>query len=721
MKKKLFISVFFSGLVYIVLAQPKITLENIINERRFYQNTISGIVSMNDGKHYTILEEDKSISKYNYSDGLFAGTIFSLSDLGFKAAGEISSYEFNKVENKILFTAELDYIYRHSFVAFNYVYDIASKKIIDVFEKKQQLAKLSPDGNYVAFVFENNIYIKDLKSLAVKQITSDGKHGKIINGMPDWVYEEEFTLTSGFEWSPDSKSLAYYRFDESEVKEFQMEEYKNLYPEWYSYKYPKAGESNSIVSIMAYNVDLGKSQQMDIGDETDIYIPRIKWTSKPGKICVIRLNRLQNKADLLLCDAGTGNSQVFYSETDDKYISEFTDDFACFLENSDEVIILSGKDGYMHFYRYNLSGQFINQITTGSWEVDKLLGIDEKNKSVYYTSTEVSPLERHIYKISFDGSKKQKISVDKGNHYAEFSATFEYYINFYSASNKPLEVGLYDKKNRLIRILEDNAQLKKEVSDFEFVNQELFDFIGPDGQKLFGFMYKPFDFDSTKKYPVLMYVYGGPESQEVLDEWNLQQPWFQMLAQNGYIVVCVDNRGTNGRGEAFKKLTYMQLGKLEAEDQIAAAQYLVSLPYIDQNRIGMFGWSYGGYMTLLCMMKGNGIFKMGVAVAPVTNWRFYDSAYTERFMRKPQDNADGYDTNSPLNNVAGLKGKLLLVHGSSDDNVHFQNSMMLVDELVKKNKQFEMQIYPNKNHSIYGGNTRFHLYTRMTDFIFNNL
>jgi dipeptidyl-peptidase-4 len=701
--------------------QPQITLENIIKEGRFVPKDVSGIVSMNDGTHYTILEDDNIVAKYIYADGKKSEELFSLANNPIKGNTSISSYELSRDEQRILLTGDREYIYRHSFVAFNFIYDLPTKMIIPVSDKKQQLAKLSPDGNYVAFVCGNNLFIKDLNTLLTRQITFDGKHGEIINGMPDWVYEEEFTLTSGFDWSPDSKNLAFFRFDESKVKEFQIEEYKDLYPDRYSYKYPKAGEANSVVTINLFSLESNTTQTMETGKETDVYYPRIKWTSNPNQLCVVRLNRLQNKADLLLCDASSGKSGVFYTESDKKFISEFTDDFANFLSTSNEVIILSGKDGFMHLYRYSLDGKPINQITSGNWEVDKILGIDETNKAIYYTSTEISPLQRHIYKISFDGKHKVKLSTEKGCNDAEFSSTFEYYIESNSSANEPLTVSLFDKNGKLIRILEDNAELKNTVQEFKFSNQEFFQLKGPENYSLSGYIIRPFDFDSTKKYPLFIYVYGGPESQEVLDEWNRQQAWFQLLAQHGYIVACIDNRGTDGRGEEFKKLTYMQLGKYETEDQIAAANYLGSLPYIDKSRIGIFGWSYGGYMSLLCLMNGNGLFKMGIAVAPVTNWRFYDSAYTERFMRKPQDNPNGYDDNSPLNNVQGLKGKLLLVHGSADDNVHFQNSMMLVDELVRQNKQFEMQVYPNKNHGIFGGNTRFHLYTRMTNFIFENL
>ncbi|MBN2485192.1 MAG: DPP IV N-terminal domain-containing protein [Bacteroidales bacterium] len=702
-------------------AQPAITLEDIFSKGRFYQKSVDGIISMNDGKHFSLLENNRSVSAFSYASGVKTIELFSLDNYSIDSVSEITSYEFDNSELNMLITTDRDYIYRHSFVAYNYIFDIKQGKLIEVSNEKLQMAKISPNGKYVAFVLGNNIYIKDLSTLVTHQITFDGRHGNVINGMADWVYEEEFALTSGFFWSPDSKFLAFYRFDESRVKEFQIEEYTGLYPERFTYKYPKAGEENSVVEIRVLHVESGNVQTIATGEETDVYYPRVKWTGHFGKLCVVRLSRLQNKADLLLCDALSGVSEIFYTETDAKYISQFTDDFACFMPYSGEVIILSGKDGYMHLYRYNLSGEPINQVTHGNWEVDKVLAIDPLKKVVYFTSTEESPLERHVYRVSFDGANKKKISSGKGSNSAVFSRTFEYYILSHSASDMPLEVSVFDSTNRRLRILEDNTVLKKSTSDYQFAEQEFFSFTGPGNNILYGYMYKPHGFDPGKKYPLLMYVYGGPESQEVLNEWNQRQAWFQYLCQNGYMVACVDNRGTNGRGEGFKKATYMQLGKLETDDQLAAARHLALLPYVDNGRIGIFGWSYGGYMSLLCLMKGNGLFKAGIAVAPVTSWRFYDTAYTERFMRRPQDNSGGYDLNSPLHNVDGLKGKLLLVHGTSDDNVHLQNSMMLANELVKQNKPFEMQIYPNKNHGIYGGNTRLHLYTRMSSFIFNNL
>lgn len=703
------------------IAQKDITLESIYKENKFSQRSVYGLRSMNDGVHYTVLEMGAEIVKYDYKNGEEQGVLFSLSDNPIKGERRITEYALSNDESKILLTTSREYIYRHSYISAHYIYDIKKKTITPVFEKKQQLAKISPVGEKVAFVVDNNLYIKDISNNNVTQITFDGKSGEVINGMADWVYEEEFALKSAFEWSPDGYRVAFIRFDESRVKEFQMAVYKELYPEWTKFKYPKAGEDNSIVSVHVFDVKTGKISAMNIGEETDIYIPRIKWTESAEKLSVIRMNRLQNKAEVLICSAATGESEVLYTEENNKFVSEVSDDFITFVNEGKQFIVQSEKTGNKHLHLYDISGKELNAITNGTWEVDNLLGIDEINKVVYYTSTEVSPKERHVYRISFDGTGKTKISKKEGTNTAIFSNSYDYYAMYNSSSDSPLEVTLFNKKGKSVRVLEDNAGLKQIVKDYGFVSKEFFSFEGPGGEELLSYMIKPAGFDANKKYPVLVYVYGGPESQDVLNEWDRRQPWFQMLAQKGYIVACVDNRGTNGRGEEFKKATYMQLGKLEVEDQIAGAEYLASLPFVDGDRIGMFGWSYGGYMTLNCLMLGNHIFKVGISVAPVTNWRFYDSIYTERFMRKPQDNADGYDDNSPLSHVDKLKGKLLLVHGTGDDNVHFQNSMMITEELIQKDKQFEMMFYPNKNHGIYGGNTRYHLYTKMTNFLLENL
>lgn len=721
MKLKHFILPIALLLITGLYAQKEITVASIYKEYKFGQKSVDGLTSMNDGVHYSVLESGSKIVKYDYKKGENKAVLFSLKETPIEGENRITGYALSGTEEKILLTTSRNYIYRHSYVSAHYIYDIAKKTITPVFEKKQQLAKISPVGDRVAFVVDNNLFVKNISDESVIKVTYDGKPGEVINGMADWVYEEEFALTNAFEWSPDGNKVAFIRFDESHVKEFQMAVYEELYPEWSRFKYPKAGEKNSIVSVHVYDISSRKLSTMDIGEETDIYIPRIKWTESAERLAVIRMNRLQSKAEVLLCNSSNGEAMVLYTEENEKFVSQVSDDFITLVNEGKQFIVISEQSGNKHLHYYDISGKHLNAITEGDWEIENILGIDQKNQTIYFTSSEVSPKERHVYKVKFDGTRKTKISGEDGMNTAIFSNSFEYYTMYSSSFDTPLKVTLFNKKGKEVRVLEDNAGLKKTVKEYSFVTKEFFSFTGPGNDELLGYMIKPADFDPNKKYPVLMFVYGGPESQEVLNEWDRRQPWFQMLAQKGYIVACVDNRGTDGRGEKFKKATYMQLGKLEAEDQIAGAEYLASLPYIDGERIGMFGWSYGGYMTLNCMMLGNHIFKIGISVAPVTNWRFYDTIYTERYMRTPQENASGYDDNSPLSHVDKLKGKLLLVHGSGDDNVHFQNSMMIAEELIQKDKQFEMMFYPNKNHGISGGNTRHHLYTKMTNFLLENL
>jgi dipeptidyl-peptidase-4 len=494
-----------------------------------------------------------------------------------------------------------------------------------------------------------------------------------------------------------------------------------LYPEAYRFKYPKAGEQNSEVSIHVYDLETGKTIRLDVDSEEAFYIPRIKWTNDPEVLSVVWLNRLQNHVKVLHANVLDGTSETVYEETNERYISEATDDMITYLPGNESFLLISERDGYFHFYLHNFKEGTTTPVTSGAYDIAALTGVDQERNVLYYTSYEVDPTQIHLYSIRFDGSDKRKLSPDAGSYTASFSKTFDYYIMSYSDANTPPVYELYNRKGKLIRVLEDNASLKKAAGEHGFAKVEFMKVPTRSGQLLNGYMIKPADFDPEKKYPLFVYVYGGPESQNVVDSWNRRAPWFQLLAQEGYIIACVDNRGTNGRGEAFRKSTYMQLGKLETIDQVEAATYLGELSYIDSDRIGIFGWSYGGFMTSLCLTKGNGLFKMGIAVAPVTNWRYYDTIYTERFMRTPQENPDGYDDNSPINFAGQLQGKLLLVHGTADDNVHYQNSIDFVSALVAADKQFEMQFYPNKNHGIHGGNTTYHLYERMTGFILENL
>ena len=709
---------FLAGTTFGQETKP-ITLEDAFQSRKFSSAGLYGLRSMNDGLHYTV-REGGHIEKFSYKTGELVETLFDAAEFG--ELTSISGYHFNDSETKILIETGVESIYRHSYLASNFVYDMESATLVPVSGRgKQQLGTFSPDGSYVAFVRENNLYVRDLSQDEEKQVTFDGVRNEIINGAPDWVYEEEFGFSQGFHWSPDGKKIAFYRFDERRVQEFHMTMFGPLYPESYKFKYPKAGEMNSLVTIHVFDLESGLTIPIDVGEETDQYIPRIKWTRDPEVLSIMRLNRLQNQLDILHAGAADGQSQVVYSETNLYYIFEASDNTITYLPDGESFILSSEKDAYFHLYHYNFVSGDMQAITSGDYDIASFMGYDEKQQRLYYSSYEESSIQRHLYSIKLDGTKKQKLSTQPGTNRASFSSSFKYYILTHSSANTPPCITLHNQKGKLIRVLEDNEKMKKTAKEYGYALTGFLTVPTASGEQLNAWMIKPDDFDPNKEYPLFIYVYGGPESQNVTDSWGRRGAWFQMLVQQGYVVACVDNRGTNGRGEAFRKATYMKLGELETIDQIEAAQWFGSQDYIDEERIGMFGWSYGGYMTSLCMTKGEGTFKMGIAVAPVTNWRYYDTVYTERFMRTPQENPEGYDDNSPINFVDGLQGKFLLVHGSGDDNVHYQNSMDFVEALVQANKQFEMQFYPNKNHGIYGGNTSIHLYTRMTEFILKNL
>ena len=699
----------------------KITVADITTRGTFRSKSVSGLRSMSDGKHYTTSERGKVIVMYSYKTGEAVDTIFNLDLMGEPPFDHFSNYTFSPDETQILFETDHHQIYRRSFTAEYFIYDRKEISFMSLSENgPQRLATFSPDGTKIAFVRDNDLFYLDLNMGEEHRVTTDGKYNHLINGSTDWVYEEEFSITRGFAWSPDSKKLAFYRFDESRVKQFNMTLFQGrLYPENYTFKYPKAGEKNSIVQIWVYDLTTGKKVQMDTGKETDQYIPRIKWTKDPNILAMVRENRLQNHIEILLADAATGRSSVVYSEKNKYYIEEIDDNYPVFLDDGKEFVLYSEKDGYKHFYLYDLNGNLIRQLTKGKWDVDRFLGIDNKKKLLYYTSSEESPLRRSVYVVSLDGKTKKKLSQQTGTNSAVFSKGFRYYINYYSSVSTPTVVTLHDATGKLIRTLEDNRELKEKVGEYGVKPKEFFTFTTSDGVELNGWMIKPPDFDPSKKYPVFFNNYGGPGSQTVRDNWSYG--WNELLAQRGYIVVSVDNRGTGARGEAFKKITYGQLGKYETQDQIEAARYVGSLPYVDSTRIGVWGWSYGGFMAASCLFKGHGVYKMGISVAPVTSWRYYDTIYTERYMGLPQDNAKGYDDNSPINFCGELEGKYLLIHGTADDNVHFQNSVELMEALIQAGKQFEVQIYPDKNHGISGGNTRFHLYTRMTEFVEKNL
>jgi dipeptidyl-peptidase-4 len=711
----------------ILMAQKKsVTLESA---NSFYAKRVYGFVSMNDGLRYSVMgDRSRSIDVYSYATGKKETTLINLEELKDCPVKNIAGYELNATETQILLYTDVESVYRHSFKASYYIYDIARKELKPLSDKgKQQMATFSPNGEMVAYVRDNNLFVAKLRFGTESAITTDGAFNKVINGLPDWVYEEEFGYNKAFEWSPDSKELAYVRFDESQVREFSfplykasfpaMEEYA-LYPGSYSFKYPKAGEKNSDVSVRVFNVKDRTTKVMDTGNEKDIYIPRIRWTMEPEKLGIIRLNRLQNQLDLIVANTTSSLGNVIFTQRNEFYVDENVLDNLIFLPDGKHFIYVGEMDGYNHIYLYSMAGRKVAQLTSGAWDVTAFLGFDPVKKLVYYESAERSPIKRDIYVVGMDGKNKKRIIEQDGTNSAVFSATYKYIINAFSNTETPTITTLHDSKGKLIRVLEANEALKEKVKEYNIAKKEFFSFKTSEGVELNGWMMKPIDFDPAKQYPVLMTQYSGPNSQQVRDVWGIG--WEQYLVANGYVVACVDPRGTGARGEAFRKCTYMKLGKYESDDQIEAAKYLGSLSYIDAGRIGIWGWSYGGFMTLSCLSKSD-VFKVGISIAPVTNWRYYDSVYTERFMRRPVENASGYDDNSPISMAKNLKGKLLLIHGTADDNVHFQNTMEYVDRLVQEGKQFRLFTYPNRNHGMGGGKSRAHLNRMVSDFIFENL
>ena len=720
MKQQLYIItlLLFTSVTCFAQNDKQILLEDIFTERKFSQDWVWGLNSMNDGLHYTIInrKEDNAlaIEKFSYKNGEFIEDIITSNYID---SLEFDSYKFSADETKLLLEVESSSIYRYSYESFVYEYNISEDKLTKINENKIRLAEFSPDGTMISYVYQNNLYIYNINTKQTIQCTNNGKINNIINGATDWVYEEEFAIVKGYEWSDDSEYLAYYVFDESKVKEFSMDIFNsNLYPEQSKFKYPKAGEDNSIVEIFIFNLDKKEHIKAKINKSDDDYIPRIKW-NKDSKLCVQKLNRHQNHLQLIFINPISGEGELVYEEFDDYYID--IHDNLIFTNNG--FLWSSEKDGYNHLYFFEYKKNKMKKITKGEWEITNFYGFDKENNLIYYQSNEESPLTKSIYSINLKGKNKKLLSKSVGVNNADFSKTFKYFINTHSNANSPNYITLQNNEGEVIRVLKDSKKLNNTLMEYNLSSKEFFSFKTDYKVMLNGWIMKPKDFDENKKYPVLMYVYGGPGNQQVLDSWSGHYMWYQLLCQKGYIIVCIDNRGTGGRGSEFKKCTYKELGKLETEDQIAGAKYLSTLKYIDINRIGIWGWSYGGYMSSLCLLKGNEYFNTAIAVAPVTNWRYYDTIYTERYMRTPQENPDGYDLNSPINYVDLLKGNYLLIHGSADDNVHYQNTMEMISALVKNNKQFELFVYPDKNHSIYGGNTRIHLFTKITNFIIQNL
>jgi len=723
MKNKLFLLAFVllvSSFTQLKAQSKKnITLEDIWRYGTFRTDYLGGFHSMKNGDYYLVINNGgKQLDKYSYKTLEKVETLVDVSSLD--GIYFLSDYTFNKEENKILIGTEKKQIYRNSSAGIYFVYDLISKQQIQISDKNIQEPTFSPDGKKVAFMADNNLFYFDLETKTTQQITFDGEKNKIINGIADWVYEEEFGLVRAFEWDNNSNKIAFLRFDETDVPEFSMDIFgSELYQKQQVFKYPKAGEDNATITMHLYDVKTNTSKTIDLGDKQSYYIPRIEW-NKENYLCVTTINRYQNDLNLIFVNPKNLKSKVILNEKDDAYINISND--LTFLEDN-SFIWTSEKDGFKHIYHYSKKGKLINQITKGDWEVTRYYGYQKATNRIYFQSTEDGSINRTISSIDLNGENKQKLSSRIGNNAADFSNSLNYYINTFSDAKTPSIYTLNSSKNgEKIKTIKENNAVKELVNTYHLGQKEFTTITTKDGNFNM-WMMKPADFDPNKEYPLFMYQYSGPGNQQVTNRWNYSDDyWHYMLTQKGYIVACVDGRGTGFKGRDFKKVTQKELGKYEIEDQINAAKELGKRSYIDASRIGIWGWSYGGYMSSLAITKGADTFKMAIAVAPVTSWRFYDTIYTERYMQTPQENAKGYDENSPINFAHLLKGKYLLIHGSGDDNVHVQNTMRMANALIKANKQFDLFIYPDRAHGIYSTrNDRLHLYQKMTDFIEKNL
>ena len=732
--KRFFVLLFSMMTLLTGASAQKVTLKDVADGTYRAQN-IYGLKPMLDGEHYTQISSDKKrIVKYSFKTGKEVGTIFDVTTARNVELKSFDGYIMSPDENLILIQTETKPIYRRSFTAVYYIYNVKNRTLEPLSDNgPQQVPLFSPDSHQIAFVRDNNIYlVKLLFGNSESQVTKDGEYNKVINGIPDWVYEEEFAFNRAFDFSADSKMIAYIRFDESQVPMYSFQWYKGLapekkeyatYPGSYDYKYPKSGVDNSKVSVHTFDIKSRVTRKMALPIDSDGYVPRIQFTSDPEKLAILTLNRHQNRLDLYMANPRSTVCEVIIRDESEQYIKEQAySDIKFYPEH---IVMMSERDGYNHLYLYTIGGNLVKQITKGEFEVKDFLGWNQNANEFYYTSNEESPLRTAVYKTDGKG-KKTKLSTRVGTNSALFSTNMMYYINTFSNIHTPTLITLNNHKGKELVTLLDNKRLKEQAAGLNLPQKEFFTFTTSQGVELNGWMMKPTNFDPNKKYPVIMHQYSGPGSQQVLDRWGIGSfgdggMFEAYMCDKGYIMVCVDGRGTGGRGAAFEKCTYLSIGVKEAADQAEAARYLGTLSYIDGNRIGIWGWSYGGYNTLMSMSEGSGAFKAGVAIAAPTDWHFYDTVYTERFMRTPKENGDGYNASSAINRVNQLQGKLLLIHGSADDNVHFQNFMEYNEALIQADKYFETQIYTNRNHGISGGNTRNHLMNRVAGFFLNNL
>lgn len=715
------------ALIVCLWAQAQYVSMKEIASGKYREKGVYGLNSMKDGEHYTRLSDDhKQILRYAFKTGKQVDVLFDVEKVRGEKLEYIDGYTFSPDEQLILLRTQTKSVYRHSYTAEHYIYNVKNNKMEPLSTAgPQQVPLFSPDGTQIAFVRKNNIYlVKLLFDNAESQVTKDGEFNKVINGIPDWVYEEEFAYNRAFTFSADSKMIAYVRFDESAVQTYNFPLYRGQYPAHegfadypgsYSYKYPKAGYTNSKVSVHTFDIKSQVTRKVDVPLGEEDYIPRLRFTSDPDKLAIVTLNRHQNKMDVYMANPRSLVCKLTIRDEDSRYINEGA--YGEMGIYNDHIVLMSERDGYNHLYLYNLSGQLLRQITKGKEVVRDFLGYNEATGDCYYTTTDGNPLQSIVYKIDAKG-RKTKLSQREGTNRAVFSAGFKFFINTFSDVNTPAIVTIHDNKGKEVAKLLDNEDLKNRLVALKLPKKEFFKFQTSEGIELNGVMMKPVDFDPSKKYPVIFHQYSGPGSQKVLNQWRIGATsdggiFESYFCNQGFIMVCVDGRGTGGRGADFEKCTYLQLGVREAKDQVEAAKYMASLPYVDGNRIGIWGWSFGGYMTLMSMSEGSGIFKAGVAVAAPTDWRFYDSVYTERFMRTPKENKEGYDMTSAISRAGKMAGELLLIHGTADDNVHYQNMAEYTEALVQAGIPYRSLVYTNRDHFIRGGNTTAHLYEQV--------
>jgi len=726
MKKYLLLCIMVVATLVTFGQSKKITIDDIWKDYKFYPRGVAGYTAMPKSDYYTVVKR-AGIERYSFATGERVDMLLSNEDLSRLSNGavnisKVSSYEFSSDERRMMIAVDEESIWRRSSLAFYYVYDLVNKTLTMVADTNTKLhfAFLSEDGSKVLFARDCDLFYQDMTTGKITQITNDGRENAILNGYADWVYEEELDMSSAASWSPDGTKIAFLRFDESRVKEYNFALYDNLYPTDFKYKYPKAGEDNSLVDVYIYDVASAQLTKIDLGDNTNCYFPRVYWLPNSQDAVVLKLNRHQNQLDFIRYNTVTKNQDIIYTDKNDKWL-DVTDNYY-FLKDGKTMIVTSERDGFNHIYKVTLGGE-IKQLTSGRWEVNEIQYVNEAKKQIYYLSNESGVLNRDLYVVSFDGKKKTMLSSGDGWNQTSFSPNGNFYRNQYSNLNTLPKYTIRDAKGKELRVLNDNKNVQETMNEYGFVQREIISFTTEDGTQLNGWMMKPANFNPNKKYPVMMNCYGGPGSQQVQNAYNgaMDLAFYQMLAQHGYISVCVDGRGTATRGDEFKKVIYQQMGKYEAIDQIATANWLKKQSYVDGDRIGIWGWSFGGYLSALSLFRGEDAFKMAISVAPVTNWRYYDNIYTERFMRTPQENPEGYDLNSPTTYASQLKGKYLLIHGTADDNVHFQNAMELIKGLNEAGVEYEQFFFPNKNHFILGGNSRAYLYTKLAKFIFENL